>query len=89
MELLRAPSKRSTKALGKFIKALSEAEVRIARQTLRMPDAMVGVMGAMTKEQAREILAATRKARAEARAEIMKSLGLTKVRGNLGGTYWE
>lgn len=31
-------------------------QVRIARQTLRMPDPMVGVMGGMTKEQARKLL---------------------------------
>ncbi len=23
------------------------------------------------------------------REEVMRSLGLTRVRGNLGGTYWE
>ena len=31
-------------------------EVNIARQTLRMPDAILGVMGGMTKEQAKRIL---------------------------------
>ena len=30
--------------------------IKIAKDTLRMPDAMLGVMGGMTKEQAREIL---------------------------------
>lgn len=31
-------------------------QIAIAKQTLKMPDAMVGVMGGMTKEQARELL---------------------------------
>lgn len=31
-------------------------QIKIAKQTLKMPDAMVGVMGGMTKEEAREIL---------------------------------
>ena len=30
--------------------------LRIARQTLRMPDAMLGVMGGMTKDEARRII---------------------------------
>jgi hypothetical protein len=30
--------------------------LRIARQTVRMPDAMLGVMGGPTKEQARETI---------------------------------
>lgn len=29
------------------------------------------------------------KAARKARNELMKSLGLTKVRGAMGGTYWE
>ena len=33
-------------------------QVRIARQTLKMPDAMVGVMGGPTKAEARATLAA-------------------------------
>ncbi|KKL26373.1 hypothetical protein LCGC14_2395950 [marine sediment metagenome] len=31
-------------------------QLKIAKDTLRMPDAMVGVMGGPTKEQAREII---------------------------------
>ena len=31
-------------------------QIRIARKTLRMPGAMVGVMGGMNKEKAKEIL---------------------------------
>jgi hypothetical protein len=31
-------------------------QVKIAKQTLKMPDAMVGVMGGQTKAEAREIL---------------------------------
>ena len=31
-------------------------QIKIAKQTLKMPDAMLGVMGGMTKEQAKEIL---------------------------------
>ena len=30
-----------------------------------------------------------RRANRKAREEVMESLGLVKVRGNLGGTYWE
>ena len=33
-----------------------EHQLAIARKTLRMPSAMVGVMGGMTKEKAKEIL---------------------------------
>lgn len=32
-------------------------QLKIARATLKMPDEMIGVMGGMTKEQAREIVA--------------------------------
>jgi hypothetical protein len=32
-------------------------QLRIARDTLRMPDAMVGVMGGMDKETARHVIA--------------------------------
>ena len=31
-------------------------QLRIARDTLKMPDAMVGVMGGPTKEEAKEII---------------------------------
>ena len=31
-------------------------QLKIAKDTLKMPDAMVGVMGGMTKEQAREVI---------------------------------
>lgn len=37
-------------------------QYKIARDTLRMPQPMVGVMGGMTKEQAREVLSNLRKA---------------------------
>lgn len=32
---------------------------------------------------------AKRRAQRKARDQVMRSLGLVKVRGNLGGTYWE
>ena len=37
-------------------------QYRIAKSTLRMPDPMVGVMGGMSKAQAREVLSNLRKA---------------------------
>jgi len=33
--------------------------------------------------------AARAKANRETRADVMRSLGLVKVRGAMGGTYWE
>lgn len=49
------PKKRRSKRTSQ-LDVFAKHQVRIAQQTLRMPDAMVGVMGGMTKEQAREIL---------------------------------
>jgi hypothetical protein len=34
-----------------------EHQLKIARQTLKMPDAMAGVMGGMTKKQAKKVVA--------------------------------
>lgn len=35
------------------------------------------------------VLALTPRSRRQSRDQAMRDLGLTKVRGNLGGTYWE
>ena len=37
----------------------------------------------------KRLSAAKAKAQRQARADAMRSLGLVKVRGALGGTYWE
>lgn len=47
------PHKRGTRELT----VPQQHALKIAQQTLRMPDAMVGVMGGPTKEQARKIIA--------------------------------
>jgi hypothetical protein len=36
----------------------ADHEIAIAKKTLRMPDAMLGVMGGMSKADARQILSA-------------------------------
>ncbi len=47
------------KTIGEPMKKLTipeQHQLKIARRTLNMPDAMVGVMGGMTKEQASQIV---------------------------------
>jgi hypothetical protein len=52
MEYLLRPSKQNPRQLT----VPERHQLKIARDTLRMPDAMVGVMGGPTKAQAREIV---------------------------------
>ncbi len=41
----------------KHLTVFEKHSLKIARQTLKMPDAILGVMGRMTKEQARKVIA--------------------------------
>jgi len=70
--------------------------LKIARQTMQMSDAMAAVMGGMTKDEARAIIEAhdaklreKRNADRRERHQAMTDLGLKRVRGALGGTYYE
>jgi hypothetical protein len=46
----------SKKSKSKELSVFERHAINIARQTLKMPDAILGVMGGMTKEQARAYL---------------------------------
>lgn len=56
---------------------------------MKMHDAAIGVLGGMTKEEAKAIIAKHRNTARKERDAAMRDCGLRKVRGNLGGTYWE
>jgi hypothetical protein len=71
-------------------------QLNIARDTLKMPNVMIAIMGSMTKEQAIEIVnrhaAEVRESKNKARRDrhqAMLDLGLVRVRGALGGVYYE
>ena len=71
-------------------------QLKLARDTLAMPQAMAGVMGGMSKEEAQAFMdkhneMKRKRARAgrRAREDAYRSVGLKKVKGALGGTYWE
>jgi hypothetical protein len=71
-------------------------QLRIARATLNMSDAMAQVMGGMSKAEALAIVEqhdadrrANRNAARKAHDQAYKDCGLVKVRGALGGTYYE
>ena len=68
----------------------------IARKTLAMPRAIIDVLGGMTEDQARGIVnrhaKAAKDARNKARRERHQAyvdLGMKRVRGGLGGVYYE
>jgi len=68
-------------------------QLNVARQTLRMSPEMAGVMGGMTHDEAQDVVKRlTNKAARVSRGErdsVMRDLGMVKVKGNLGGTYYE
>lgn len=64
-------------------------QLKIARDTLKLHDAAVSIMGGMTKQEAREILAKHRNTARKEREGALRDCGLIKVRGAMGGTYWE
>lgn len=71
-------------------------QLNIARKTLSMTPEMARVMGGMTLDEAKAFMdkhnEAKRKRAREgrrAREDAYRSAGLKKVKGALGGTYWE
>jgi hypothetical protein len=65
-------------------------QLRIARQTLNMPEPMVNVMGGMTTEQAKAVVERARKnAARKEREQAMRDCGLTRCKDSQGRTIWE
>lgn len=71
-------------------------QLAIAKRTLSMPEAMVGVMGGMNKEEAQKFMdkhkeGERKKARENrhAREDAYRSVGLVRGKDSMGRTLWE
>ena len=48
--------KKSQKFVRRYLSVPEQHQLKIARKTLKMPDAIVGVMGSPSKAEARQII---------------------------------